>query len=226
MGGDCYVFIHNYTRDITATKPENFTELSDEEKKRLKKLGTFIKEIPDLLNKIYDKEEKIPIVFGSQETCEALKTFAVYAAEWQLLDCTKLKRVNAKALEESRVAIVNSMKEGKTLCIYLGDDIPDLQEKICISKNRDTFPMAIWQYGAMDNDMVKEKIYREADKEANQYVVREGFRVCCVLMYDNFGYDMSSMRKAEVPNRIPNFNHMEQVRCYVESDVKKILATG
>ena len=44
--GDCHVYVHNYTRDITATRPENFTELTEHEKKRLEKLGTFILDLP------------------------------------------------------------------------------------------------------------------------------------------------------------------------------------
>eukprot|EP00929_Paragymnodinium_shiwhaense_P023320 TRINITY_DN14628_c0_g2_i2.p1 TRINITY_DN14628_c0_g2~~TRINITY_DN14628_c0_g2_i2.p1 ORF type:complete len:279 (-),score=80.05 TRINITY_DN14628_c0_g2_i2:519-1355(-) len=54
---DCHVYVHNYTRDITATRPENFTEMTDEEKKRLKKLGIYIKELPDHIEKIYDTQK-------------------------------------------------------------------------------------------------------------------------------------------------------------------------
>ena len=36
--------MHNYTRDITATRPENFAELSEEEKALIKKLGVYIKD--------------------------------------------------------------------------------------------------------------------------------------------------------------------------------------
>lgn len=35
--------MHNYTRDITATRPENFAELTEEEKALIKKLGVYIK---------------------------------------------------------------------------------------------------------------------------------------------------------------------------------------
>jgi len=35
--------VHNYTRDITATRPENFAELTEEEKALIKKLGVYIK---------------------------------------------------------------------------------------------------------------------------------------------------------------------------------------
>ena len=37
------VYVHNYTRDITATRPENFAELTEEEKALIKKLGVYIK---------------------------------------------------------------------------------------------------------------------------------------------------------------------------------------
>ena len=36
--------MHNYTRDITATRPENFAELTEEEKALIKKLGVYIKD--------------------------------------------------------------------------------------------------------------------------------------------------------------------------------------
>jgi hypothetical protein len=50
--------VHNYTRDITATRPENFTDLTDEEKKRLRKLGTYIKELPREIERIYDRSKE------------------------------------------------------------------------------------------------------------------------------------------------------------------------
>jgi fructose-1,6-bisphosphatase/sedoheptulose 1,7-bisphosphatase-like protein len=71
--GDCWVYVHNYTMDIQASQPENFTELTEEEKNRLKKLGIFIQDLPEELISIYDKQQCIPIVYGSQDTCEALK---------------------------------------------------------------------------------------------------------------------------------------------------------
>lgn len=222
--GDCHVYVHNYTCDITATRPENFAELTSEEKALLERLGVYIKDLPEKLVEIYDKQNQIPIVFASEETAEAIRSFADYAKEWQLLDMKNLKRVNSKALEDARQAIVNAMKLGKWLCIYLGDHIPDLQEKICVTKNRDTFPFAVWQYGGLANSIVKEKIYRDDDVEGGQCVVRDGFRVCVVLMYDSMMYEMSSMRKEELPSKIPNFHHMEQVRCYADGDIKKILA--
>jgi len=221
--GDCNVYIHNYTLDVTSSRPDNNAELSAEEQALLKKLGVYIKELPEHLIKIYDKQKQIPLIFASQGTCEALKVFTQYAKDWQLLDCKDLKRVNAKALEDSRQAIVNAMKLGKWLCIYLGDHIPDLQEKICTTKNRDTFPFAIWNYGGVCADMVKDKIYRDGDKEGGQMVVRDGFRICVVLMYDSMVFEMSSMRKEELPSKIPNFDHMEQVRCYSDDDVDKLL---
>eukprot|EP00929_Paragymnodinium_shiwhaense_P023318 TRINITY_DN14628_c0_g1_i1.p1 TRINITY_DN14628_c0_g1~~TRINITY_DN14628_c0_g1_i1.p1 ORF type:complete len:412 (-),score=104.16 TRINITY_DN14628_c0_g1_i1:312-1547(-) len=222
--GDCNVYVHNYTRDITSTRPDNFTELTDEEKKRLRKLGIYIKELPDHIEKIYDKQKVIPIVYGSQATCEALKAFFVYDSGFHLLDTFSLRRVNAKALEDSRKAIVTAMKEGKILAVYLGDHICDFLEKIAITKNRDTFPIGLFRHGGLDNDVVKNKIYRDEDKEAGgQCVVRKGFRVCLVCMYDSFNYEMSSMRKEELPGKIPDWQHMEEVRVYNDEDKKRIL---
>lgn len=221
--GDCYVYVHNYTKDITATRPENFKDLTPEEKKRLEKLGTYIKELPDELQRVYDVEKKVPLVFASQETCEALKLFYHYTTYGQLLDVTKLRRVNAKGLEEARTAIVNAAKQGKTLCIYLGDDIPELREKICVPKNRDTFPVAVFVHDGLQNGTVREKIYREADMEGGQRVVRPGFRVFVLAMYDSMMFENSSMRKAELPGKIPDFEHMKEMRCYNDEDKTKVL---
>mmetsp|Transcript_22560 Transcript_22560/g.49919 ORF Transcript_22560/g.49919 Transcript_22560/m.49919 type:complete len:329 (-) Transcript_22560:68-1054(-) len=222
--GNCYVYVHNYTKDVTATRPENFMDLTDEEKKRLGKFGVFIKDLPQSLERSYDMEKAIPIVFASEDTCEALSKFAIYDKGWQLLDATKLKRVNAKALEDARQAIVNALKWGKMLCVYLGDHIPDFIEKICISKNKDTFPITVFRHGAMENDMVKEKIWREEDKEEGQIICRPGFRVFLLLMYDTLNYEMSSMRKEELPAKIPDFQYMKEVRTYSEEDKVKLLA--
>lgn len=222
--GDCYVYVHNYTRDITATRPDNFTDLTDEEKKRLQKLGTYIKELPGEINRIYDTLQAIPIVYASQETCEALKLFAVYEKTWQLLDATKLKRVNAGALEESRKAIVNALKLGKTLCVYCGDTFPDFVEKICISKNRDTFPIGVFRHGGLDSETTRGHIFRDEDKEAGQCPMQPGFRVCVIVMYDSMSFEMSSMRKAEeLPQKIPDLALMQEVRTYNDDDKKKIL---
>mmetsp|Transcript_20639 Transcript_20639/g.39152 ORF Transcript_20639/g.39152 Transcript_20639/m.39152 type:complete len:399 (+) Transcript_20639:44-1240(+) len=222
--GDCYVYVHNYTRDITATRPANFTDLTDEEKKRLKKLGVYIKEVPREIERIYDNQKAIPILYGSADTCEALKTYFVYDKAGELLDVTKLKRVNSRALEESRAAIVNALKLGKTLCIYLGDHIPELQEKVCIPKNKDTFPLATFRHGSLESmEMVREKIYRDEDKEGGQCVVRKGFRICIILMYDSMNFEHSSMRKEEMPIKIPDFKDMEEVRVYNDDDKKKVL---
>eukprot|EP00401_Gymnodinium_catenatum_P076567 CAMPEP_0117537130 /NCGR_PEP_ID=MMETSP0784-20121206/41807_1 /TAXON_ID=39447 /ORGANISM="" /LENGTH=333 /DNA_ID=CAMNT_0005333709 /DNA_START=71 /DNA_END=1072 /DNA_ORIENTATION=+ len=221
--GDCHVYVHNYTRDITATRPDNFTDLTDEEKRRLKQLGVYIKELPREIERVYDKQKAIPLVYASAETCEALKTFCVYDKNSQLLDATKLKRVNAGALEESRAAMVNAMKLGKTLWVYFGDIVPDFQEKICVSKNRDTFPSSVFRYGGMENEMVREKIYREEDIEGGQCVCRPGFRVVLLLMYDTMNFEMSSMKKEEIPSKIPDFEYMQELRCYNDEDKKKIL---
>jgi hypothetical protein len=221
--GDCYVFVHNYTRDITATRPENFTDLTDEEKKRLRKLGTYIKELPREIERIYDRSKAIPIIYGTAETCHALKTFFEYDKGCTLLDLKNLKRVNSKALEDSRQAIVTAMKLGTTLAVYLGDNIPELEEKICINKNSNTFPRAVFRHGGLQNETVREKIYRDDDKEGGQCVVRDGFRICLVLPYDGIN-ENSSMRKEELPSKIPNFKDMEEVRCYNDDDKIKLLA--
>jgi hypothetical protein len=175
--GDCYVYVHNYTRDITANRPENFTDLTEEEKRRLKKLGTYIKELPREIEDIYKRKKAIPIVYGSAETCAALKTFFTYDKHFTLLDCVPLKRVNPKALEDSRKVIVNAMKYGTCLALCLGDHIPEFAEKVCVSKNRDTFPIATFKHGGLENEIVKAKIFREEDKESGQCMVRDGFRI-------------------------------------------------
>ena len=55
--GDCYVYVHNYTRDITASRPDNFAELSEEEKALIKKLGVYIKELPAEIERVYNREK-------------------------------------------------------------------------------------------------------------------------------------------------------------------------
>lgn len=221
--GDCYVYVHNYTRDVTAARPENFTDLTEEEKKRLEKLGVPIRDLPRHIERVYDKEKQIPIIYGSEEACEALKSFFFYDTYSELLDASKLKRINAGALEACRTAMVNAVKHGKTLCIYMGDVLPEFREKICISKYRDTFPSAIFQHGGMEVDSVREKIFRDEDKEAGTCMIRKGFRVCIVVMYDNMMYTFSSFRKEELQQKIPNFENMSELRCYNDDDKKKIL---
>eukprot|EP00438_Fugacium_kawagutii_P020536 Skav202300 [mRNA] locus=scaffold60:57964:60804:+ [translate_table: standard] len=127
-----------------------------------------------------------------------MKTFFYYNKNSTLLDASKLKRVNSGALEDCRRAMVWSMKLGTTLCIYCGDVLPDFLEKICISKYKDTFPLSLFMYGGMENDMVREKIFRDDEKEGGQCPIRPGFMVCIMIMYDTMGLQMSSMRKEEL----------------------------
>jgi len=221
--GDCYVYVHNYTRAIQASRPPNFKDLTEEEKKRLAQLGTYIKELPMEIERVYANQKAIPIIYCSEECCEALKLFFTYEKGGQLLDATKLKRINVAALEESRRAIVNALKLGKTLCVYLGDIVPDFAEKICISKNKESFPSGVFRYGGLENDLVRERIYRDEDKEGGQCVIRPGFQVCVVVMFDGM-QEMSSMRKEELPQKIPDFDQMHQMRVYNDSDKEKILS--
>ncbi|CAE7931666.1 CDC2 [Symbiodinium necroappetens] len=221
--GDCYVYVHNHTRDITATRPENFAELTEEEKALIKKLGTYIKEVPVEIERVYTKEKAIPILYGSQTSCEAMKTFFYYNKNSTLLDATKLKRVNAGALEECRRAMVWSMKLGTTLCIYCGDILPDFQEKICISKYKDTFPLSLFMYGGMENELVRERLFRDDEKEGGQCPVRPGFMVCIMLMYDTMGLAMSSFRAEEIRGKIPEYDRMVQIRIYNDDDRLKAL---
>lgn len=222
--GDCYVYVHNYTRDIIATRPENFAELSEEEKALIKKLGTYIKELPTEIDRIYTKEKAIPVIYGSQSSCEAMKTFFYYDKHSTLLDASKLKRVNSGALEDCRRAMVWSMKLGTTLCIYCGDVMPDFLEKICISKYKDLFPLSLFMYGGMENDLVREKIFRDDEKEGGQCPIRPGFMVCIMIMYDTMGLQMSSMRKEEIAGKIPEFGRMQEIRTYNDDDRIKALA--
>mmetsp|Transcript_127506 Transcript_127506/g.231876 ORF Transcript_127506/g.231876 Transcript_127506/m.231876 type:complete len:325 (-) Transcript_127506:58-1032(-) len=220
--GDCRVYVHNYTKDITFIKPANFKEPQVAEKKSFVQLGTYIDELPSKIENIYCQQKSIPIILASQETCEELKTFFVYDKRGELCDTTKLKRLNAKALEDCRSAIVNAMKFGKWLCIYLGDHISDFKEKVCVFKNKKSFPSAVFRYGGLEAENVKEQIYTENDKESGQCVVRPGFKVCLVLMYDTMNFDMSSFGK-EAMQRIPFLSDMEEVRTYTADDKKRFL---
>jgi len=172
--------------------------------------GRSSQELPTEIERIYTKEKAIPVIYGSQSSCEAMKTFFHYNKNSTLLDASKLKRVNSGALEDCRRAMVWSMKLGTTLCIYCGDVLPDFLEKICISKYKDTFPLSLFMYGGMENDMVREKIFRDDEKEAGQCPIRPGFMVCIMIMYDTMGLQMSSMRKEELVGKIPEFGRMQE----------------
>eukprot|EP00931_Biecheleriopsis_adriatica_P081771 TRINITY_DN55119_c0_g1_i1.p1 TRINITY_DN55119_c0_g1~~TRINITY_DN55119_c0_g1_i1.p1 ORF type:complete len:383 (-),score=112.40 TRINITY_DN55119_c0_g1_i1:63-1211(-) len=221
--GDCNVYIHNYTRHITATRPANFAELTEEEKKFLRTLGVYLKELPAEIEKVYQNEKAIPIIFGSPDTCEAFKVFCQYDKNCTLLDATKLKRVNAGALEDCRKAMVNAMKLGTTLCVYCGDILPEFLEKICISKYRDTLPLSLFMYDGLSNDMVRERVYRDEEKEGGQCVLRPGFQVCIMVSYDTLELQLSSYKKADLPSKFPEFERMKEVRCYNDDDKKKAL---
>merc|ERR1711920_655807 len=137
---------------------------------------------------------------------------------------TKLKRMNAKTLEECRSPIVNAMKLGKWLCVYLGDHIIDFKNKVCVPKNKSAFPEAVFRYGGLETDSIKSQIYLESDKESGQCIVRAGFKVCLLVMYDSLNFSMSSFGKEAIQN-IPFVADMEEVRTYSAEDRKTFLAS-
>merc|ERR1712146_654779 len=99
--------------------------------------------------------------------------------------------MNAKTLEDCRLAIIGAMKYGKALCIYIDDNVCDFVEKVCVKKNKDTFPIEVFSYGGLEADSVKEQIYRLEDKEANQCVVRDGFMIFLLVSYDREDLEIS-----------------------------------
>eukprot|EP00747_Dinoflagellata_sp_TGD_P171589 gnl/TRDRNA2_/TRDRNA2_206049_c0_seq1.p1 gnl/TRDRNA2_/TRDRNA2_206049_c0~~gnl/TRDRNA2_/TRDRNA2_206049_c0_seq1.p1 ORF type:complete len:330 (+),score=58.23 gnl/TRDRNA2_/TRDRNA2_206049_c0_seq1:66-992(+) len=208
------VYIHSFTKDISVARPKNFIELTAKEKKQL---GVSIEELPRALRRIYSAKA-IPIVFGSPAAVDAFRTFVVYNEDCQMLDTTKLKRVNPKALEESRRAMVSAMMHGKLLCVHISDHICDFAESICIRKNRDTFPAALFEHGGLECDAVKEQIYRPEDRVGGQCVTRSGFAVFLLVSYDSEGLEMSSSRRDELSTKIPNFSSLEVLRFHCEED--------
>eukprot|EP00933_Yihiella_yeosuensis_P083700 TRINITY_DN97953_c0_g1_i1.p1 TRINITY_DN97953_c0_g1~~TRINITY_DN97953_c0_g1_i1.p1 ORF type:complete len:302 (-),score=46.12 TRINITY_DN97953_c0_g1_i1:245-1150(-) len=214
-----YVYVHNYTLDATLTPPRNFTDLSPREKELL---GVFVKDLPDVIRRIYSVKKTIPIVYGSKACCEMIRSFAEYGADNQLLDTSKLgKRITPPVLEEARQAIVAAQRYGKMLCIFIGDPVCDFLEKACVPKNRDTFPVGLFSYGGLDDNMVRDKIYRAEDRDAGQCVVRDTFSLFLLVPYDGgrseYCLEMSSSRRDELM-RIPFLSEMEEVHCHCEED--------
>merc|ERR1711879_326585 len=153
------------------------------------------------------------------------KTFFMHDGHGELCDTTKLKRINTKTLEECRSAIVNAMKLGKWLCVYLGDHITDFKNKVFAPKNKNTFPEAVFRYGGLEAAHIKEQIYSESDKESGLCVVRAGFKVCLLVMYDSLNFAMSSFGKEAIQN-IPFVADMEEVRTYSAEDKQIFLASA
>jgi len=222
---DCHVYVHNYTHNITGVRPANFTELTEEEKKAVKALGFYVADVPQEVANVYTKQKAIPFVIGSPDAVEALESFACYDSHSELLDTTKFKRINPSLLENARKAIVEAMKAGKTLWVRIGQDIPEFESKVCITKNNGFFPLAIFKYKGLEPNFVKEKLYREEDREEGQCPVHVGFRICFFTEYENQMFQMSGVQKSDLQSKMPSFEHMQVIRCYNEADKKHVLAT-
>eukprot|EP00930_Biecheleria_cincta_P035415 TRINITY_DN24358_c0_g1_i1.p1 TRINITY_DN24358_c0_g1~~TRINITY_DN24358_c0_g1_i1.p1 ORF type:complete len:333 (+),score=69.67 TRINITY_DN24358_c0_g1_i1:139-1137(+) len=209
------VFVHNYTLSVKADPPPNSVELTKQQKQTL---GIHVKEVPAALRQIYDKKI-IPIVYGSEDACDVIRNFAIYEERHHFLDTSKLKRVTAPALEECRQAIVCAMRYGKMLCLNIGDPVCELQEKICVSKNRGSFPAGLFQHGGLDSELLREKMYQVEDKDGGQCVMRDGFGVFLLAAYDGSSLAMSSARNDEL-RRIPGLDQMEEVRMHCDEDCR------
>eukprot|EP00928_Gymnodinium_smaydae_P041015 TRINITY_DN27772_c0_g7_i1.p1 TRINITY_DN27772_c0_g7~~TRINITY_DN27772_c0_g7_i1.p1 ORF type:complete len:319 (-),score=54.85 TRINITY_DN27772_c0_g7_i1:99-1055(-) len=219
--GSEHVYVHNYTRELTRTRPQNCTELTEKERRLL---GTSIVELPSVLQSIYTQKKKIPIVYGTEAACHAFKNYATYGSDAHLLDTSVLRRVNEKSLEECRRAIVCAMKNGLKLCVYVGDHVCDFSEKVCVAKNKSKFPIGLFTYKGLEGDTVKDNIFSSDDREGGQCVVREGFMVFLLVPYGDGGgaMEISSCRKNEL-RMIPNIDFMEELRCHCEEDRVQLL---
>ncbi|CAD7931114.1 unnamed protein product [Amoebophrya sp. A25] len=208
----CFVYVHNLTRDITAVRPENFTEPTAEELERERKKGLPLQLLEPELAKCYSRK-KIPVVYCNEQTQEKIRTFMSYG-RGHVVETGLLTRISEFALEKARQEIVNAMRYGKYLVIEIPGKVCDFQEKVCVRKWEAFFPVELFTFrGCDDNNSVKKKIYRPDDIEANQCVVRKGFQVILTLAYDSQNFAMSSMRMDELRNKVPNFDLMEVVRC-------------
>eukprot|EP00929_Paragymnodinium_shiwhaense_P002822 TRINITY_DN10312_c0_g1_i1.p1 TRINITY_DN10312_c0_g1~~TRINITY_DN10312_c0_g1_i1.p1 ORF type:complete len:309 (+),score=102.82 TRINITY_DN10312_c0_g1_i1:56-982(+) len=214
------VYVHNYTKAIVSEPPKNFVELSGADQRRL---GTPVLELPELLRRTWKVKRKIPLVYGSAALCHIMTTYSIYGMDAQLLDTTPLRRMSEKSLEEARFAIVNAMRYGKMLCIYIGDHICDFAEKVCVSKNKHKFPLATFQYGGLENEVIKDKIYQADDREGGQCVVRDGFMVFVLVAYDRDDFELSTSRRDELEPKIPNFQATEEVKCFCDEDKRNLL---
>jgi len=222
--GDCRLYVHNYTRNITALRPPNFYEMTEEEKRAIAQLGIFMMDLHGEVEKVYRNQKAIPFVLASEETCEALMTFARIDAKSRLLDTTTLRRIRPAALEDARQSIVYALKEGCTLWVWLGDnDMPNFEEKVCTSKNRDKFPMGLFTYGGLESKMVREKIYRDADLEEGECKMKPDFKVVFFAKYDNYMHVMSGVQRSALQDNIPYFEGMQMVKAYNEADKEALL---
>ncbi|CAD7948322.1 unnamed protein product [Amoebophrya sp. A120] len=157
FSGTCYVYVHNLTRDITAVRPENFTEPTAEELEQERKKGlplTLV--IPAELDKIGSRK-KIPLVFCTEETQEKIRTFMSYG-RGHVVETGMLKRISEFGMEHARKAIVNAMRYGMYLVIEIPLHICDFRDKVCIRKWEGYFPIELFTFkGCDDNNPVLSK---------------------------------------------------------------------
>jgi hypothetical protein len=142
--------------------------------------------------------KKTPLILDcSLEQC--VRTFYSYKGILEDVSClmipfgkSGIKR--SDIVERCRKSLVQAMKTGGTFVLYLGQvsiDQADWKKKLC---HKDSFPCDLFTNAGQkllqpDYNPRYKALYREADLEQGEAIVRDGFRVVVISSINPYEYE-------------------------------------
>ena len=154
-----------------------------------------IADLPQEVERIIKELKKTPLLIDVSEG-HVVRTFYTYKA--QLEDVSPMTVPFGKSgvkkeefMERCRKTLVSAMKAGQYFVLYMGGvniEHADIKNKLC---KKDVFPKDVFIKSGehLINDADKRKlIYRDADLEEGEAIVREGFHTIVVSSLSPFDF--------------------------------------
>lgn len=204
----CYMYFHTVSKELHSLKPENFVEemevenAKDESNQRTDPANGLpvinVQDMPAEVERIIKELKKTPLLIDTSPN-QVVRTF--YSYNSCLEDISSLTIPFGKsgvkkedAMERCRQRLVGAMKSGQYFVLYLGGvniEHADLKNKLC---KKDTFPKeSMINAGRKllepEYEPKYKLIYREADLESGEAIVRDGFASIVVTTLSAFEYE-------------------------------------
>lgn len=202
----CFMFVHTLTKEIASLRPNDYEDEIEVEKssevEEVKKdpanglPSTDFVNILSEIDRIVTEEKKTPLLLDASGN---LRSFFEYKGRMEDVSglsvpfgISGIKR--SDVIENCRKSLVGAMKTGSTFALYLGPvtgEHADWKKKLC---KKDSFPVEVFTNAGAKllqptNEPRYRLLFREADLEHGQAVVREGFRVVVISTLDPYSFE-------------------------------------
>lgn len=204
----CYMYFHTVSKELHSLKPDNYVEeiemgtLKDESNQSVDPTNGLpvvnVKDMPAEVERVIKELKKTPLLIDTSPN-QVVRTF--YSYNSCLEDISSLIVPFGKSgvkkedvMERCRQRLVGAMKSGQYFVLYLGGvsiEHADLKNKLC---KKDTFPKESLVHAGQkllepEYEPMYKLIYRQADLESGEAIVRDGFASIVVTTLSAFEYE-------------------------------------